>query len=149
MNPSLYRSTCLLLLAALCLATCGCARRYWRKQADDLAYNIIRDKQNDQRWVIDRVRVEPDARSRFAMAYDPDFEPLPPDDLAAHEFMHWAYGRRGWKHWHEFGDVNTVENPKWLEPFGGSKEMVEGNMGRPGIFPEFNMTLEDAIDLSY
>lgn len=139
----------LLLLVTIGLGSTGCARRYWRKQADDLSYNIIRDKQNDPRWVVDRVVVEPDPRSRFAMAFDPDFEPLPPDDLAAHEFMHWAYGRRGWKHWHEFGDVDTVENPHWLEPLGAPKEVVEGNMGRPGIFPEFKLTLEDSIDLSY
>ncbi len=137
------------MLALLCLTTCGCARKYWRKQADDLSYNIIRDKQNDPRWATDRVRVETDPRSRIYEAYDPDFEPLPPDDLAAHEFMHWAYGKRGWKHWHEFGDQEAVENPHWLEPFGMSREVVDSNMGRPALLPELRLTLEDAIDLSY
>lgn len=137
------------LLAALCLAATGCPRQYWRKQADELSYNLIRDKQNDPRWSTYRVRVETDPRSRFFDCYDPDFAPLPPDDLAAHEFMHWAYGRRGWKHWHEFGDANTVENPGWLEPFGMPPEVVESNMGRPGLFPDLKLTLEDAIDISY
>ena len=138
-----------MLLAALCLATCGCARKYWRKQADDLTYNIIRDKQNDPRWATNRVRVETDPRSRIYEAYDPDFEPLPPDDLAAHEFMHWAYGKRGWKHWHEFGDQESIENPHWLEPWGMSQEVVESNMGRPAQLPELDLTLENAIDISY
>ena len=137
------------LLAVLCLATCGCARKYWRKQADDLTYNIIRDKQNDPRWATDRVRVETDPRSRIYEAYDPDFEPLPPDDLAAHEYMHWAYGKRGWKHWHEFGDQGAVENPHWLEPFGMSEDVVNSNMGRPANLPELKLTMEDAIDISY
>jgi outer membrane protein TolC len=133
----------------VCLATCGCARKYWRKQADDLTYNIIRDKQNDPRWATDRVRVETDPRSRLYEAYDPDFEPLPPDDLAAHEFMHWAYGKRGWKHWHEFGDQETIENPHWLEPWGMSQEVVESNTGRPAQLPVVKLTMEDAIDISY
>ncbi|MBI3864179.1 MAG: TolC family protein [Planctomycetia bacterium] len=137
------------LLAALCLAATGCPRQYWRKQADELSYNLVRDKQNDPRWATDRIRVETDPRSRFFDCYDPDFAPLPPDDLAAHEFMHWAYGKRGWKHWHEFGDAQTVENPKWLEPLGMSAEVVESNMGRPGLYPELKLTMEDAIDLSY
>lgn len=138
-----------LLLAAICLTTHGCARKYWRKQADELSYNLIRDKQSDPRWVVDRVQVETDPRSRFFEAFDPDFEPLPPDDAAAHEFMHWAYGKRGWKHWHEFGDQSSVDNPHWLEPFGMTTDVVEDNMGRPGRWPEFAMTMEDAIDLSY
>ena len=149
-SPSLFqRAVSLLLLAMLCLATCGCARKYWRKQADELTYNIIRDKQNDPRWATDRVRVETDPRSRIFEAYDPDFEPLPPDDLAAHEFMHWAYGKRGWKHWHEFGDQQAIENPCWLEPFGMSQEVVASNMGRPALLPVVKLTMEDAIDISY
>src|SRR5258708_16131483 len=138
----------LALLAVLCAATAGCTRKYWRKQADELSYNLIRDKQSHPRWVVDRVRVETDPRSRFFEAYDPDFEPLPPDDLAAHEYMHWAYGRRGWKHWHEFGDQASVDNPKWLEPFGWPRGAVAGNLGRPGQWPELKLGLEDMIDLA-
>src|SRR5438874_12009211 len=118
------------LLAVLCLAASGCTRKYWRRQADDLSYNLIRDKQSDPRWVVERVTVATDPRSRIFEAYDPDYEPLPPDDLAAHEFMHWAYGKRGWKHWHEFGNQATIENPHWLESFGMSQEVVEANKGR-------------------
>ncbi|MBS0266790.1 MAG: TolC family protein [Planctomycetes bacterium] len=137
------------LLASVCLTATGCPRQYWRKQADELSYNLIREKENDPRWSIERIRVETDPRSRFFDCYDPDFAPLPPDDVAAHEFMHWVYGKRGWKHWHEFGDANTVENPHWLEPLGMSSEVVESNMGRPGLFPELTLTLEDCIDISY
>ncbi|MGE5192128.1 MAG: hypothetical protein ACM3U2_06455, partial [Deltaproteobacteria bacterium] len=137
------------LLVLLSLTAAGCTRKYWRKQADELSYNLIRDKQSDPRWVVDRVKVETDPRSRFYESFDPDFEPLPPDDLAAHEFMHWAYGRRGWKHWHEFGDQASVDNPNWLEPFGLPREAVEENMGRPGKWPELKLNLEDMIDLAY
>ncbi|HLJ12709.1 MAG TPA: TolC family protein, partial [Planctomycetaceae bacterium] len=74
---------------------------------------------------------------------------LPPDDPAAHEFMHWAYGRRGYKHWHEFGDQFSVDNPHWLEPFGLSQEFVEASTGRPLVMPEVKITMEDMIDLAY
>src|SRR6266576_2021149 len=68
----------LALLAVLCAATAGCTRKYWRKQADELSYNLIRDKQSDPRWAVERVMVETDPRSRFFEAFDPDYEPLLP-----------------------------------------------------------------------
>lgn len=137
------------LTLLVCLTACGCTRKYWRKQADDLSYDLIRTNQDDPRWFVDRVAVETDPRSRFYEAYDPDWGPLPPDDVGAHKYMHWAYGRSGYKHWHDFGDLATVENPHWLEPFGMPQDVVESNMGRPALLPDITLTLEDAIDISY
>src|SRR5262245_40073300 len=100
----------MLVLALACAACAGCSRRYWRKQADDLSYDIMVEKQTDPRWAAPRIALEADPRSRFYDPYDPDFAPLPPDDPAAHQYMHWMYDGRikGWKHWHEFGDAPTV-----------------------------------------
>lgn len=138
----------LLLMSAV--TPSGCARKYWREQADDITYDIIESKQKDPRWTLPRIDLQADPRSRFFDPNDPDCPPLPPDDPYAHEYMHWAYGMRGYKHWHEFGDTQTVENPYWLEAFGLSSDVVESNAGRPGLFPEIqSMSLEEAIELAY
>lgn len=142
------------LAAALLLGAtlCGCSRQYWRNQADDLTYDIIRNKQTDPRWYSPRVDLQADPRSRFFDPYDPDFAPLPPDDPSAHTYMHWMYdGRiRGWKHWHEFGDTAAIESPCWLEPFGMSEEIVQANFGKPATLPEIrDLSLEEAIELAY
>jgi hypothetical protein len=74
---------CLLLV---CLLSAGCSRAFWRKQADRDSYNVIAEKMTDPRWVLPRVDVTPDVRSRFFDPYDLDKPPLPPDDPAAHEY---------------------------------------------------------------
>jgi hypothetical protein len=127
----------------------GCSRPFWRLNADANAYGIINEKTTDPRWEFPRISVQPDARSRFFDPYDPDKEPLPPDDASAHEYMHWAYGMRGYKGWHQYGDLISVENPQWLEPFGLSPTGIlePGPDGPPPGIP--NLTLEQAIELSY
>lgn len=137
---------------ALCAIVTGCGRKYWRDQADDLTYDIIESRVVDPRWQLpERIEVMPlDPRSRFYDPYDPDCEPLPPDDPAAHEYMHSVYGMRGYKRWHDFGDTRTVENPYWLEPYGLPPEVVENNAGHPGMLPEFkSLSLVHAIRLAY
>ncbi len=130
----------------------------------------------DPRWAPPRVDLQPSTQSRFYDPYDPDCEPLPPDDPTAHGYMHWM-GRnsgiakvdqpwtggvlppwlypqkpiRGWRSWHHFGDTLTVENPQWLEPFGLTAAQLEeqkksGAAAGPGI-PD--LKLSDAIELSY
>ena len=37
---------------------------------------------------------------------------MPPDDPAAHQYMHWADGHRGYAHWHKNGDACHVTD--WL-----------------------------------
>lgn len=129
----------------------GCSRARWRQQADEKAYGILAEKSTDPRWTPPRYDVAPDPRSRFADVYDPDCPPLPPDDAAAHSYMHEAYGRKGYKKWHEkFGDMVAVENPHWLEPYGLDESVVNANYARPAMLPRFEkLTLEDAVSLSY
>jgi hypothetical protein len=140
------------LLGALfvCAVLGGCSREYWRDQADDRAYDIIVERENDPRWTNPRIDVIPDVRSRFYDPYDPDEPPLPPDDPAANEYMRWVYGKRGWKHWHKFGQLETVENPCWLNPYGMSEQQVIDNYHSPGNYPEIgDLSLEEAIELAY
>ncbi len=96
----------------------GCSRQFWRKQADKDTYNAIAEKLNNPHWEVPRMELTPDPRSRFYDPYDPDKEPLPPDDPAAHEFMHCVNGKKGYKGWHKLGTSFAIENPQWLQPYG-------------------------------
>ncbi|MFN0056714.1 MAG: TolC family protein [Planctomycetales bacterium] len=148
-RPWPVRAACFSLAILVALGG-GCSRKYWREQADDLTYDIIKKKEVDPRWTLPRVDVMADPRSRFYDPFDPDFTPLPPDDPAAHDYMHWVYGMNGYKKWHEFGDLPAAENPDWLEPFGMSSEVVAANYSKPGNLPVIDeLTLEEAVELSW
>ena len=129
----------------------GCSRRFWREQAEKDTYHAVSEKLDDQRWAVPRTSITPDKRSRFYDPYDPDASPLPPDDPAAHKFMHNANGIKGYKSWHKFGDSISVENPQWLEPFGVT---LDGNGDVDPVSAHTSVelkeiTLEEAIELSY
>lgn len=128
----------------------GCSRQFWRQQADMDVYDAVAQKMTDERWQLPRVDVTADPRSRFFDPNDPDRPPLPPDDPAAHVFMHWVDGWQGYKGWHQFGDLLSVENPQWLEPFGITPEMFDPATGLyVGQMPAIeNMTLLKAVELS-
>ncbi len=112
----------------------------------------------NERWVVPRVDLTPDPRSRFYDPYDPDSPPLPPDDPAANQYMHWVDGMLGYQSWHKFGQTLTVENPQWLENFGIPMETAycgpeadysyEGGYSRPVPVIE-ELTMGDAIELTY
>jgi len=144
-RPFLVSATCLLLTGFQ-----GCSRSFWRDQADRDAYLAITEKLNDPRWQLPRIDVNADPRSRFYDPYDPDAEPAPPDDSAAAVYMNWVDGWQGYKGWHKFGDVMTVENPQWLENFGISAENVDALTGEVmGSLPELkNVTLPQAVELA-
>lgn len=128
----------------------GCSRQFWRKQADMDVYDATAQKITDPRWVLPRVDVTPDPRSRFYDPYDPDRPPLPPDDPAAHCMMHWVDGWQGYKGWHQFGDLLSVENPQWLAAFGITPDMVDPATGQyVGQLPQIkDMTLQQAVELA-
>lgn len=129
----------------------GCSRRFWREQAESDTYAAVAEKQSDERWLAPRLNITPDERSRFYDPNDPDCPPLPPDDPAAHKFMHCANGLKGYKSWHKFGSSVTVENPQWLEAFGVTPT-AEGGMNPVSAHSSVELneiTLPEAIELSY
>lgn len=140
---------CGVLIALLLLQfVTGCSQRFWRQQAENDSYEAISEKLNNPHWELPRITTNPDARSRFYDPYDPDCEPLPPDDPAAHKFMHCADGKQGYKHWHELGDTMTVENPRWLEPYtvlmqGGNPVNSHNQVSIP------KLNLKDSLELTY
>lgn len=104
----------------------------------------------DPRWTPPRTDLLADPRSRFFDPHDPDCAPLPPDDPAAHSYMHEMYGIRGYKHWNTYGYLHTNENPHWLSPWGLDPHVVEQNAAGTAIFPQLNkITLPQALDLAY
>ncbi len=99
-----------LSLCTLMLASSGCTRAWWRKQADDEVQATVAEKNG----YFDNGEVTPPADSRLFDPFDPDCEPLPPDDPTSHELMHCVDGHRGWKHWHDNGDAPFVDAQSWL-----------------------------------
>lgn len=139
--------------AAMCLllwCVCGCSRTFWRDQADRDSYLAITEKLNDPRWALPRIDVTANPESRFYDPYNPDQEPAPPDDGAAAVYMNWVDGWQGYKGWHKFGDVMTVENPQWLANFGLSTDNVDALTGElMGPLPELkDVTLPQAVELA-
>lgn len=129
----------------------GCSRRFWRQQAQQDTYQAVAEKLNDSRWDVPRFDITPDKRSRFYDPYDPDCGPLPPDDPAAHEFMHCVNGIPGYKSWHKFGDTISTENPQWLEAFGvsaGADGQIDPVQAHSSV-QLTSITLDEAIELSY
>ncbi|NOX56828.1 MAG: TolC family protein [Planctomycetes bacterium] len=133
----------ILALCLLTVAVTGCTRMQYRRAADRQTYRILAEKGDDPRWSLPRLDITPDPRSRFFDPNDPDFPPLPPDDPAAHEYMHRAYGMRGWKRWHDFGQTDHVENPQW-PVFLGGKNLAAADGSLPAIK---KVTLANAIEL--
>lgn len=146
------RTRCLVWMMAvwLPLSSVGCSRPFWRDQADRDSYEAISQNLDDPRWAVPRIDITPDPRSRFYSPYDPDYEPLPPDDPHAHVYMHWVDGWQGYECWHSFGDAMSVENPQWLAPFGLRAENYDPETGeylQP--LPQIeNLTLCEALELA-
>lgn len=103
-----------LLIATIATAT-GCHRSYYRRQADNEAYELIRQKGDHPHWALPNVSISPDPRSRMFDPSCPDCPPLPPDDPYAHELMHCVDHKRGYPGWHDNGETPYTENPAWPE----------------------------------
>lgn len=139
-----------LLGIVVATSSVGCSRSFWRQQADTDTYEAITEHLTDQRWSVPRIDITPDPRSRFYDPYDPDAAPLPPDDPAAHTYMHWVGGWEGYKCWHQFGDLMSVENPQWLANFGMTPEMIDEITGEYVTqVPEIkDLKLTEAVELA-
>ena len=137
----------LLLTAVLAQSLTGCTRRFWREQGDAAAYDAVSEKLTDERWMNPRMDIAADPRSRFFDPYDPDEEPLPPDDPEAHKLMHCVDGHDGYEHWHKFGEVISVENPNWLIPY--TNTLTPNPVDSHGQVEIPALTLTECVDLAY
>ncbi len=127
-------------MAALLTPT-GCTRDRYYQQANQEAHALIAEKSTDLRWPVGDFTIEMDPRSRFYDPCDPVCPPMPPDDPAAHRYMHHVDGKKGWPCWHAFGDRRWLDNPGWYQRLG---EYVD-------LTPEGQVILntESAMRLAY
>ena len=145
---SIVTMVCLVVLSV------GCSPTFWADQANSDSYEILAEKANDPAWEVPRYDVEPDPRSRFYDPYDPNHEPLPPDDPAANVYMHWLQCKKGYKSWHKFGRALSIENPDWLVQYGISPELsaeiaASGNTLPGTELPALeDVTLRETIDIA-
>lgn len=103
------------LCAAFLLTLTGCSRKYYRQKADGEAYSLLACASKDPRWELNDYRINIDPRSRMYDRFDPDCEPMPPDDPASHRKMHCVDGKKGAKHWEQCGCAKCVENSSWRD----------------------------------
>lgn len=144
----------IVLLAGMIMPICGCSPTFWFDQANEDTYEILAENANDPAWQVPRYDIDPDPRSRFYDPYDPNHEPLPPDDPAANVYMHWLQCKKGYKSWHKFGRALSIENPDWLVQYGISPELsaeiaASGNALEGVPLPALNdLTLRESIDIA-
>lgn len=120
----------------------GCTRAFWREQADREVAYLIDEKSNDPRWALPPgFNINIDPRSRYYDPYDPDRQPMPPDDPASHEFMHWVNGMRHYRGWHKFGDRPMLESPCWRQRLPEYTEITESGAVK--------LDLEKCVELVY
>ncbi len=98
--------------AIFALTLSSCSRAFYREQADRDVYAATQER-NHSSWVLPEIDITPPPASRLHDPYAADFPPMPPDDLAASEYMHMADGHHGWKHWWDHGTVDSVELSDW------------------------------------
>ncbi|WP_460165210.1 TolC family protein [Thermostilla marina] len=91
----------------------GCHRSFYRQQADDEVACLVETTATDPRWKIDEFSINPAPESRMYDPFCPDEEPRPCDDPASHRYMECVDGKKGSKHWDDWGTTPEVENPNW------------------------------------
>ena len=94
-----------------CLAAVGCSRAWYRQQADEEVGQVLAEKGG----YLDNGLVDPRPESRLADVYDPDCPPIPPDDPASHQLMHYVDDKAGFDGWHASGDAPTVDAGNWVD----------------------------------
>lgn len=125
---------CIVLLA-------GCTLNHYHRQADEQAYKVVAEKSNHPRWAQPGFTIEMDPRSRYFEPYDQDRQPIPQDDPASHVYMHRVDGKKGWPHWHQYGDRPQLENPGWAAILPKYVETADDG--------EVVLTLDSSLKLAY
>ena len=148
----------ILVFVLLFFPQTGCSRQRYRQQADRDANELIGTVARDQRWQLTDYSLQPNPHSRFFNPYNPDCEPMPPDDATAHRYMHYVDGKRN-GNWDEKGRTNFVENPYWQQYLPKNEEGYV-SLDRENAFllaqthsPEYQNALENlylsALNVSF
>jgi len=131
-----------LVILGLLLASAGCSREHYFRQADKEVQRLVAEKSSDPRWAAPAdFQIQMDPRSRYCDVCDPIRPPMPPDDPASHRFMHCVHGMKGYPHWHDNGERSELENPAWRQRLGEYVELTAD--GR------VKLSLASALRLAY
>ncbi|MGC3966147.1 MAG: hypothetical protein QM775_01875 [Pirellulales bacterium] len=111
--PRHYRRLFLLLALLCATAAGGCTRRHWRDQADRQVWSLWNGFTTEagQPNRENGIGIRP--QSRMFDPTNPDHPPMAPDDPVAHTRMHCVDGKRGWRKWHKYGEVDAVDDQHW------------------------------------
>ncbi|MCL2743948.1 MAG: hypothetical protein FWE67_08855 [Planctomycetaceae bacterium] len=138
-----------LVIFSAILFSSGCTRQFYKTQTDAEAYALLSCASSNPRWKLDDYRIDVDCRSRMFDPYNPNDEPMPPDDPAAQNKMRKPGGMKGSKKWGEHGYTNQVENPCWRNSLLLNSD-GEAVMDKDGAFdlallhsPEYQTALEN------
>lgn len=87
----------------------GCARPWYRRQADQEAYAVIHEKGG----FLDQGVIYPNEKSRLADPNSIDEPPMPPDDPVSHRLMQEVDGKTASPQWDRNGKLTSIEPPEW------------------------------------
>lgn len=123
-------------LTAIAVFGGGCATPMaYRHDADCEVSAILRQKGAYEQWYLAETSADVPAQSRNFDPTTTDCPPMPPDDPVAHRIMHCPSDQPGYEHWHDDGDLASVESPAW------SEFLVTNDQG------ELELSYEDAYEL--
>ena len=128
------------IIFAFILATVGCTRVHYHRQADREVTTILNQKNMPGRWGLPGFRLEYDPRSRYFDPTNPDHPPMPPDDPYSHVFMHYVDGKRGARNYHVDGDLKSLPNPGWRTQLASYTTIDENGA--------VHLMLDDAVQLA-
>ncbi len=128
------------ICCALILATLGCTRVHYHRQANREVTTILDQKNLPGRWGLPGFRLEYDPRSRYFDPTNPDHPPMPPDDPYSHVFMHYVDGKHGARNYHADGDLKTLPNPNWRMQLASYTTADENGA--------IHLRLDDAVQLA-
>ena len=153
-----YPVTMAIALALLAGAE-GCSRPFYRQQADADAYRLTDQKAAVLDAPAEQYRIEVDPRSRMFDPFDPDCEPMPPDDPLSNLYLQCVDCKKGSKCWRCLPKTPFVENPSWHEYLPRNEEGavpldIRGAVETALIHsPDYQAELEDlylsALDVSF
>ena len=100
-------------LASLLMA--GCSPTFYRRQADREANCLLDQKAIPAESAPGKFRIAIDPRSRMFDPFDPDCEPMPPDDPASARYLQCVDGKRGSAEWRSLPKTAFVDSPCWQD----------------------------------
>ncbi|WP_442482036.1 TolC family protein [Aeoliella sp. SH292] len=154
-----FRLATIVCLGSLLLATLGCSPTFYRRQADRQAECLVNQKAIPAEGIPGSYGINIDPRSRMFDPFDPDLEPMPPDDPAAAKYLECIDGKRGSAEWQKLPKTSFVDNPSWhqylpVDPEGEVKLDQQSAMELALLHsPNYQEQLEElylsALDVSF